>query len=123
MLKKVLHTGLAVPNLEKAIEMYKSLGFEVANRFQKTDLQAEVAMVKKDGMTFELFQFNNPNHPQVEFIHYHIAIYSDAIKEDVAKLVEQGYKLTIPITDGVIYRFAFLRDKSGTNYEIATDKS
>ena len=123
MLKKILHTGLAVADLESAVELYKSLGFEMVKKFNKPDINADVALVAKGETTFELFEFHNRNHPQVEFIRNHIAIYSDAIEEDVNKLLKQSYRLTIPITDGVIYRFAFLQDKTGTNYEIATDKS
>lgn len=123
MLKRILHTGLAVHNLEKSIQLYESLGFEVEKKFHKPDLDADVAMLSKGETTFEVFQLNNPDHPQVEFIRNHVAIYSDNIEKDVTELVNQGYRLTIPITEGVVYRFAFLRDKSGTNYEIATDKT
>lgn len=122
VLKKVLHTGLAVPKLKTAVELYQSLGFEVAKKFHKPDLDADIAMVSKGQTTFELFQFNNPNHPQIEFIRNHIAIYSDAIEEDISKLLTQGYKLTIPITEGMVFRFAYVQDTSGTNYEIATEK-
>jgi methylmalonyl-CoA/ethylmalonyl-CoA epimerase len=122
MLKRILHTGLAVPNLEDAIKMYQILGFKVVNRFSKPDLKAEVALLSKGETTFELFQFNDPSNPQVQFIRNHIAIYSDSIEEDVTNLLEQGYKLTIPITEGVIFRYAYVQDASGTNYEIATEK-
>lgn len=123
MLKRILHTGLAVPNLEAAIELYRSIGFEVEKLFNKPDIDADVALVTKGGTTFELFQFHNPDHPQVEFIRNHVAFYSDDIEQDVAELVKQGYEITIPINEGVIYRFAFLKDQAGTNYEIATEKS
>jgi methylmalonyl-CoA/ethylmalonyl-CoA epimerase len=122
MLKRILHTGVAVPDLENAIKMYQILGFKVANRFSKPDLKAEVALLSKGETTFELFQFNDLSNPQVQFIRNHIAIYSDSIEEDVTNLLEQGYKLTIPITEGVIFRYAYVQDASGTNYEIATEK-
>ncbi len=123
MLKKVLHTGLAVPNLDDAVAMYESLGFSVAKKFHKPDLNADVAMVSKNETTFELFEFHSPEHPQVEFIRNHIALYSDDIDKDVERLISQGYKLTIPINEGMVFRFAFLQDKTGTNYEIATEKA
>lgn len=123
MLKRVLHTGIAVPGLPAALELYRSFGFETVKEFRKPDLDADVAMVAKDGATLELFQFNDPDHPQVRFIRNHIALYSDALEEDVQQLIEQGYKLTIPITEGVVFRYAFLQDAAGTNYEIATDKT
>ncbi len=123
MLKRILHTGLAVPDLAAGIGFYEDLGFAVAERFHKSDIDADAAMLTKGETSFELFQFNNPNHPNVKFIRNHVAIYSDAIEEDVARLVKQGYKLTIPINEGVILRFAFLQDASGMNYEIATEKT
>jgi catechol 2,3-dioxygenase-like lactoylglutathione lyase family enzyme len=123
MLTKILHTGLAVPDLASSIEMYKSLGFEVVKNFNKPDIDADVALVSKGETTFELFEFHNPDHPQVEFIRNHIAIYSNSLEEDIDKLVGQGYRLVIPITEGVIFRFAYVQDMSGTNYEIATDKT
>ncbi|HET7060296.1 MAG TPA: VOC family protein [Candidatus Saccharimonadales bacterium] len=123
MLKKILHTGLAVPKLPEAIVMYKSLGFTVTKQFHKPDLNADVAMVTKEETTFELFEFHNLDHPQVKFIRNHIAIYSDDIEKDVNNLLGEGYKLVIPINDGMVFRFAFLQDKSGTNYEVATEKN
>lgn len=123
MLKKILHTGLAVNDLDSALKMYKLLGFEVAKRFHKPDINADVAMVEKGETVFELFEFHDQDHPQVEFIRNHVAIYSDAIEEDVDTLQKQGYRLTIPITEGIIFRFAFLQDEAGTNYEIATAKT
>jgi catechol 2,3-dioxygenase-like lactoylglutathione lyase family enzyme len=122
MLQRILHTGVAVPKLSQAIDFYKSLGFEVNRQFHKPDLDADIAMMVKGEATYEIFQFNNSSHPQVEFIRNHIAVYSDDLENDVEKLVSQGYKLTVPITEGVVYKYAFLRDSAGTNYEIATEK-
>jgi len=123
MLKSILHTGLAVPDLQAAMELYASLGFEVQKQFHKDDLQADIAIITKGETAFELLQFNDPSHPQIQFIRNHIAIYSDDLEHDIAELQQQGYKLTIPITEGMVYRFAYLQDTAGTNYEIATDKT
>ncbi len=122
MLRRILHTGIAVPNLGDSIKLYESLGFKVVKEFHKPDIDANVVYVVKDGTTFELFQFNNPGHPQFEFIRNHIAIYSDSIEEDVQALIDKGYKLTIPIIDGMVLRFAYVQDSVGINYEIATEK-
>jgi catechol 2,3-dioxygenase-like lactoylglutathione lyase family enzyme len=35
MLKNVLHTGIEVADLTNAIALYKNLGFEVINEFEK----------------------------------------------------------------------------------------
>lgn len=114
MLTTFLHTGLAVPSLESSIKWYQSLGFEVVKKFTKSDIEAEVAMVQKEGVTLELFQFNNPNHPHVQFIRNHLAFYSDSLEQDIEELVSKGFKIVIPITNGMVYRFAFLQDSAGT---------
>jgi catechol 2,3-dioxygenase-like lactoylglutathione lyase family enzyme len=120
-LRKILHTGLAVDSLEDAIKMYEALGFKLMKKFSKPDLDAQGAIVQKGETAFELFQFNDLKHPEINFIRIHIAIYSDSLEKDVDQLTKQGFKVTIPITEGVIYRYAFVQDKSGVNYEIATD--
>ena len=81
-----------------------------------------MAHVTKGDMTFELWEFEDTSHPQAVFIRNHIAILSDNLREDVERLQETGYKLTIPITDGVIMRYAFVQDPAGANYEIAIKK-
>jgi catechol 2,3-dioxygenase-like lactoylglutathione lyase family enzyme len=122
MLKRVLHTGVEVANLEVAIALYESLGFSVGTRFTKPEPKAQVAHVKKGETTFELWEFADKSHPQVAFIRNHVAILSDALERDVDKLQQSGYKLTIPITEGVVLRYAFVQDSAGANYEIAADK-
>lgn len=123
MLRKILHTGVSVADLEQAIALYASLGFSVANRFEKPEPKARVATVKKDETAFELWQFEDTNHPLVAFIKNHIAIYSDNLAEDIEALTQQGHKLVIPITEGVVLRYAFVQDASGTCYEVATEKT
>lgn len=123
MLKNVLHTGIEVANLAQSIELYKSLGFEVDTEFEKPEPKAKVATVKKDDTAFELWQFEDKEHPQVAFIRSHVAIYSDELENDVQQFVDSGYKLVIPITEGVLLRYAFVQDPAGAFcYEIATQK-
>ena len=122
MLKKVLHTGVEVADLAKAIELYKSLGFEVAKEFDKPEPKAKAVIMTKGEMAFELWQFEDKEHPQVAFIRNHVAIYSDDLENDVQQLLGAGYKLVIPITEGVVLRYAFVQDAAGACYEIATEK-
>jgi len=122
MLKHVLHTGVEVSDLAKAVALYENLGFEVINKFEKPEPKAHVATVKKDSTAFELWQFENKTHPFVAFIRNHIAFYSDDLEKDVNNLVNDGYNLVIPITEGVLLKYAFVQDPSGACYEIATEK-
>jgi catechol 2,3-dioxygenase-like lactoylglutathione lyase family enzyme len=123
MLKRILHTGVAVESLDKTLALYESLGFEIANRFEKPEPRAQVATVKKGDTAFELWQFEDTAHPQVPFISNHVAIYSDDLENDVADFVRQGYTLVIPMTEGVVLRYAFVQDAAGMCYEIATEKT
>lgn len=120
MLKKILHTGVEVADLTKAIELYESLGFKVVNQFEKT--KTKIAIVTKGESTFELLQFVDNDSPQVAFIRNHVAFASDDLENDVQQFVDNGYKLVIPITDGVMVRYAYLQDEAGACYEIATEK-
>lgn len=122
MLKRVLHTGASVADLDIAVALYKRLGFGVVNQFTKPEPKARVATVKHDETAFELWEFEDTTHPQVAFIRNHIAIYSDDLETDVGVLIAEGYKLVIPPTEGVIMRYAFVQDDAGCCYEIATQK-
>jgi len=123
MLKRILHTGVEVANLAETVALYKDLGFEVANEFEKPEPKAKVATVKKGDTAFELWQFEDRAHPQVAFIRNHVAVYSDDLENDVQAFIRRGYKLVIPVTDGVILRYAFVQDPAGACYEIATEKT
>jgi catechol 2,3-dioxygenase-like lactoylglutathione lyase family enzyme len=122
MLKRVLHTGVEVDDLEMAVELYKSLGFEIHNRFEKPEPKASVVTVKKGETAFELWRFYDKKHPYVAYIRSHVAMYSDNLETDVQSMIDKGYKLVIPITDGIIFRYAFVWDEAGACYEIATEK-
>jgi catechol 2,3-dioxygenase-like lactoylglutathione lyase family enzyme len=51
------HGGVSVPSLEQAIEWYgRVLGFEVEKRFRIELAKANVAMIRKGVLRFELFE-------------------------------------------------------------------
>jgi catechol 2,3-dioxygenase-like lactoylglutathione lyase family enzyme len=122
VLTHILHTGVEVADLAEAMRLYRSLGFEVANQFDKPEPKAKVATMRKGEAAFELWQFEDTNHPQVSFIRNHVAFYSNDLAADVQTFLEKGYKLVIPITEGVKMRYAFVQDPAGTCYEIASEK-
>src|SRR5688572_5465735 len=110
MLKRVSHIGVEVADLNASVELYKSLGFEIANQYEKPEPKAKVVTVKKGDTAFELWCFEDKDHPQVAFIKGHTAFYSDDLEADVQAMIDRGYKLVIPITEGVIMRYAFVQD-------------
>lgn len=123
MLRKVLHIGIEVANSEEAISFYEKLGYEKVKQFDKPEPKAKVAHVQKGDNCFELWQFLDKIHPRVAYIRHHVAILSDDLESDVDDLVKQGYKLVIPVTEGVTMSYAFIQDQAGINYEIAAKLS
>ncbi|MEK7059636.1 MAG: VOC family protein [Patescibacteria group bacterium] len=123
MLTRILHTGVAVMSLKQAVGFFTNMGYEVVEEFEKEDIKAQVALVAKGESAFELFQFEDMDLPTVDLIRNHVAIYSDTLEVDIDALLQLGYELTIPITEGKTLRYAFVQDTHGTNWEIATDKT
>lgn len=123
MIKKFWHVGLTVNDLEKALEDYKFLGFEVTEKFEKQEPHALVAILSHpSGPGIEAWQWLDENHPQVKFIKNHTAFTSDDQDRDVKKLVDQGWEIVITKTTSVLVAYTFLRDPSGNYVEIADIK-
>lgn len=47
VLKRVLHTGVEVADLQKSIAFYERLGFHAARTFDKPEPKAKVAMMQQ----------------------------------------------------------------------------
>lgn len=119
MIKGFLHTAFEVDDIEQAIDFYSNLGFKVTKQFDKPEPHAKAAHISNSqGATFEIWQFIDKDHPQVEIIRRHIAFESDDLDSDIEALREQGCELVIPVTKGVTLTYAFVRDPSGNYIEI-----
>jgi catechol 2,3-dioxygenase-like lactoylglutathione lyase family enzyme len=119
MIVKYLHTAFEVDDLDEAIVLYQSLGYSLKKRLEKPEPHAFFAhIVDPMGNTFEIWQFIDTAHPQVEFIRRHIAFESDDLVVDLSMLTAKGFTEVIPITKGVSMTYAFVRDPSGNYIEI-----
>lgn len=119
MIVSLHHFGFAVEDLEKAVQLYGSMGFEVVMRFSKDDIGAHAAMVKKGASHIELWQFDDPELPINKKIARHFAFWSDDLDSDVQKYLDNGYEISIPISKGtVVRRFAYVQDKLGNQIEL-----
>ena len=60
--KKVLHAGISVYNMEESLAWYKkNLGFEVVkNDGYVPPLKAKIVFIEKDGFQIELFEYDEP---------------------------------------------------------------
>ncbi|HZP55750.1 MAG TPA: VOC family protein [Candidatus Saccharimonadales bacterium] len=119
MIKRFWHVGMAVRDLDKAVDQYEKLGYTVKHRIEKDEPRAVMARLEhRTGSTIELWQWLE-DHYENKFRGNHIAFESDDIDDDVWALVEKGAEVVIPKTTGVITTYAFVRDPSGNYIEIA----
>ncbi|MCC8017535.1 MAG: VOC family protein [Lachnospiraceae bacterium] len=60
--KKVLHTGISVYNMQESLEWYRTnLGFElVKDSGYCPPLKAKICFIEKDGYQIELFEYDDP---------------------------------------------------------------
>ena len=83
-MRGIEHTGFIVNDLEKSINFYRKLGF---NLLRKTSMPH--AMMYLGETIIELSPGLN-----IQPHGFHLALYTDNIEEDVAKLTEQGIEST-----------------------------
>ncbi len=99
MIKKIDHVGVAVESLEKAIETYKALGFEVEEIEEVEEQKVRVAMLPVGESRIELLEATSPESAIAKFLEkrgegiHHIAINVENIEEALKKAKEAGLKL------------------------------
>ena len=120
MIKGLHHVGFEVKDLEDSIKYYESLGFSVVKRFEYEAAGFKAAMMKgKQLGGVELFQLNDPEHELARKVRRHIAFETDNLDTDLQKFLDEGYKLSIPITEGrVVKRYAYVQDKFNNFIEL-----
>jgi methylmalonyl-CoA/ethylmalonyl-CoA epimerase len=125
------HGGVSVPNLEEAILWYQQmLGFEVERRFPIPQIPANVAMIKRGELRFELFEVPNanplpedrrfPDRDNRTIGNKHVAF----CVTDVAALEQQlrakGADIAM-VVNAKHGRGFFVRDNAGNLIEFVTD--
>ncbi len=99
MIKKIDHVGVAVESLEKAVETYKALGFEVEEIEEVEEQKVRVAMLPVGESRIELLEATSPESAIAKFLEkrgegiHHIAINVENIEEALMKAKEAGLKL------------------------------
>lgn len=116
------HIGFTVTDIEAAIKLYESLGFQLTRRFEKPEPRAHVASMQDgNGAGLELWQFTD-EHPLKKYIGRHTAFICDDVRRVANELLESGFKEVIPFTEGVILDYIFVQDEHGLVYELAQEK-
>lgn len=99
MIKKIDHIGIAVGDLESAVEQYKKLGFEVKEIEEVEEQKVRVAMLPAGESKIELIQATSDDSPVAKFIEkkgegiHHIAVNVENIETALKNAKENGLQL------------------------------
>jgi len=94
------HVGIAVEDIEQAIETYERLfGAEVEHRESLTDQGADVALLRVGGSRVELLAAQGPDTPVGKFLAgrgpglHHVAFEVDDVEAELTRLSAAGAEL------------------------------
>ncbi|AGK60536.1 methylmalonyl-CoA epimerase [Archaeoglobus sulfaticallidus PM70-1] len=96
---KIDHIGIAVKNLDEAVELYKKLGFEVKGIEEVEEQKVKVAMLPVGESKIELLEATSPESAIAKFIEkrgegiHHIAINVEDIERALEKVKAEGLTL------------------------------
>jgi methylmalonyl-CoA epimerase len=100
MLNKIDHIGIAVNDIDSALEFYRDqLGLSVGGFEEVPEQKVKVAFMQIGESRFELLQSTDPEGPVAKFIEkrgegiQHIAIGVDDIEATLAELKAKGARL------------------------------
>lgn len=134
MIKKIEHIGVAVSNMEEAIEVYESL-FD-RNFYKEEIVESEgvrTAFLQVGDSKIELLEATRADSPIAKFLEkqkggfHHIAFEVDDIEAELKRLQSKGFTLIhqTPKDGADNKRIAFLHPKSslGMLLELCQEKS
>ncbi len=99
MINKIDHIGIAVKNLDEAVDLYKKLGFEVKEIEEVPEQKVKVAMLPVGESKIELLEATSEDSPIAKFIErrgegvHHIAINVSDIEKALQNAKEKGLQL------------------------------
>jgi methylmalonyl-CoA epimerase len=132
MIKKVSHIGIAVKDLDAAIEMYKKFGLEVEATEVVESQKLKVAFIPVGDTRIELLAATSEDSPIAKFIEkkgegiQHIALGVDDLPEELKKADENGFRLIDkeprPGAHGADIAFLHPKSTGGVLLELCKDK-
>ena len=132
MIKYISHIGIAVKNLDEAIEVYEKLGLQLEGIEEVPSQMVKVAFFPCGETRLELLMPTSPESPIAKFIEnrgegiQHIALAVDNVTEELNKAQENGFRLidTQPRSGAHNSEIAFLHPKStlGVLIELCQEK-
>jgi|SRR5690554_937352 len=96
MVKKISHIGIAVKDLDKAIEFYRKLGLEVTSTEVVETQKVKVAFIPVGDTRIELLAATSEDSPIARFINkrgegiQHLAFDVDDVKDNIKQAAENG---------------------------------
>jgi catechol 2,3-dioxygenase-like lactoylglutathione lyase family enzyme len=123
------HVALSVTDMDKSIEFYNILGFNVVQRFHIDKFCADVAMLQLDSFKLELFAFKEskplPSYRtdlknDLEVIGTkHFALTVNDLEASINFLTESGINVDMePILGASGFRYIFIKDPNGIFVEV-----
>jgi methylmalonyl-CoA/ethylmalonyl-CoA epimerase len=99
MIKKIDHLGIAVKNLDEAINLYRSLGLSPEHREEVPEQKVRVATLPLGESTIELLEPTASDSPIAKFIEtrgegiHHLAVLVENIEDALSQARKSGIKL------------------------------
>lgn len=99
MIRKIDHLGIAVTDLQEAIEIYKKIGLEFVGTEVVDEQKVETAFFKVGESYFELLAATDPSSTIAKFIEknggkmHHIALAVDDVEAEIQRLLGEGFEM------------------------------
>lgn len=116
---KIHHIGYLVTNMQKSIERFESLGFQISQNVKYDEYRKiDICFMKNEGYTVELIESKASDSTVANLKKkygvspYHICYYSDNLEDDIDSLRKQNYvpmgeMMPAPAMDGKKVAFLF----------------
>ncbi|OQX71828.1 MAG: methylmalonyl-CoA epimerase [Candidatus Cloacimonas sp. 4484_275] len=99
MLKQISHIGIAVKNLEEAIQFYEKLGLKVDSIEEVPSQKVRVAFIQIGEVRIELLEATSEESPIAKYIEkrgegiHHLALETDNLRQSLKETEEKGIRL------------------------------
>ena len=125
------HGGVSVPNLDEALDWYRDvLGFEVEKRFRIDGARADVAMIRRGPVRFELFRVDDatampddrryPDRDLQTHGNKHVAFRVDDLDDWLDYLKDKDADIALVVNES-FGRGCFVRDCAGNLIEFVEE--
>jgi len=132
MIKKVSHLGIAVKNLDEAIDFYQKMGFELEKVEEVPSQKVRVAFFPVGDVRIELLEATSDDSPIAKYIEkrgqgiHHLAFATDNIEKELEEIAEKDIRVIdkTPRPGAHGAKIAFLHPKStyGVLIEVCKEK-